>query len=141
MYFLNECIDVTESSRKSRLCSFKGLEKHQCGTPLLKFVELRSGTKIFLTFLTDSYIDLKTSMQRLLMRSHFVEKCEIWRHHNTSDSALRLIYDGKVWKDFQSYDGIPFLSEAYSLHSYLILTGFNLTSILHILWVIFTQCP
>ena len=53
-------------------------------------------------------------MQRLLMRSHFVEKCEIWRHHNSSDSALRLIYDGKVWKDFQSYDGIPFLSEPLS---------------------------
>ena len=114
VYFLNVCIDVTGSSRKSRLCSFKGLEKHQCGTLLLKFVELRSGTKIFLPFLTYCYIDLKTSMQRLLMRSHFVEKCEIWRHHNSSDSALRFIYDGKVWKDFQSYDGIPFLSEPLS---------------------------
>ena len=41
----------------------------------------------------------------------FNEACEKWREREMCDN----VYDGKIWKDFQSYDGKPFLSEARNL--------------------------
>ena len=43
VYHLRECIEQTGTKRKSKLCSYKGLEKHTCCTVLLKTVELSTG--------------------------------------------------------------------------------------------------
>ena len=65
VYHLNECIEGTGIYQRSKLCPYRGLERQSCGTVLLKTVELTTGKKIFVPFLTYCYIDLKTSMQLL----------------------------------------------------------------------------
>lgn len=44
-------------------------------------------------------------------RPNFLEMCEQWRNdRNTTSDNYRDVYDGKVWEDFQEYNGQPFLS-------------------------------
>ena len=39
----------------------------------------------------------------------------MWRKRVTTEGTLADIYDGQVWKDFQTYEGRLFLSEPHNL--------------------------
>ena len=68
---------------------------------VMKTVELSIGKKVFVPFLTYCYVDLRTSMQRLLNSSQFVESCEYWRKISSSESMLNSVYDGRsfwIWR-------------------------------------------
>jgi len=55
------------------------------------------------------------NLQGLAHRPGFNEACEKWREREMCDNVYADVYDGKIWKDFQSYNGKPFLSEARNL--------------------------
>ena len=55
------------------------------------------------------FSSLKVSLQNLVLRSGFIEQCESTRQ-SISSLGLSDIYDGNVWKEFQSVDGHAFLS-------------------------------
>ena len=78
---------------------------------ILKTVELASGRTYLYPRLTYCYLGLKVSLQRLLLRPDFSSDCELWRSRQIDEGVLSDVYDGKVWSDFQSYGGQPFLSE------------------------------
>ena len=82
VYHLRECIEQTGTNRKSKLCSYKGLEKHTCCTVLLKTVEVINRKH---SLHSTSFILLQTSLQFLLTSSSFVENCEYWRKRTTVD--------------------------------------------------------
>lgn len=65
--------------------------------------------------LSPTYFLLYTSLQNLLYQAEFVKSSEHWRSRNTSDSLLRDVYDGRVWKNFLKWNGKPFLEESHSL--------------------------
>ena len=73
VYYLRECIEHSGTNRKSKSCSYKGLERHVCGTVLLKTVEFSTGKCLFIPHLSYCYIDLITSLQFLLASSSFVK--------------------------------------------------------------------
>lgn len=50
VYFMRECIARCGTQLTSKPCSYLGLDRHVCGTPLLRSVELLSGRKIFYSF-------------------------------------------------------------------------------------------
>ena len=59
------------------------------------------------------YQSLVASIETLLCRPGFADQCEYWRKRLSSDCSeeyLGDIYDGKVWKEFQHYEGKPFLA-------------------------------
>ena len=45
----------------------------------------------------------------MLSHPEFLNHCEAWRSMNNEDQYCD-VYDGKVWKDFMTYDGKAFLS-------------------------------
>ena len=51
--------------------------------------------------MTYCYIDIHTSLQLLLNRKHFYEKCQEWKFREVVDDTLADIYDGKIWKTFK----------------------------------------
>lgn len=81
----------------------------QCGTPLLKTVELSCGRKVQYPFLTYCYMRLKYSLESLLKNQHFVDLSEHWRFRDYS-GQLSDVYDGKLWSEYQQYSGKPFLT-------------------------------
>ena len=56
------------------------------------------------------YLGIEKSLQPLLSMSEFHVECEKWRNRSLQPNVLRDVYDGKVWEEFQSFDGEPFLS-------------------------------
>ena len=56
------------------------------------------------------YQSLINSLQNLLLSPSFSEKCELWRCKQVVPGVYTDIFDGRVWKEFQVVDGVPFLS-------------------------------
>ena len=83
--------------------------RQQYGQQLLYSVTLSNDKKTFHPFKTYCYNSVITALKELLVRPGFYDLCSQWKtRHNESD-LLTDIYDGKIWKDFQTFDGQPFL--------------------------------
>ena len=116
---VSECIDGSQSKH----CDFREFPEHphrnmrqQCDALLLKTVELTSGKIVLYPFMTYCYMSLSCSLEKLLERPSFYSFCEEWRSsYNTSPGVMKDVYDGKIWKEFQNYNGSSFLSEPFSL--------------------------
>jgi hypothetical protein len=59
--------------------------------------------------------------------------CEEWRNHRGGDSYSD-VYDGNVWKDFQVYEGVPFLAQSNNFGLILNMDFFKPTCITQ--WVL-----
>ena len=66
--------------------------------------------RVAVPFLTYAYRPVKTRLCELLNRPGFEDLCERWRSRGVPPGYLGDVYDGSVWRDFQSVDGKPFLS-------------------------------
>ena len=68
--------------------------------------------KFFVPFITCPYLPLISSFRRLAKRPGFLSSCERWRQRMLTVPLGYMgdIYDGKVWKSFES----DFLSTPYS---------------------------
>ena len=109
--------------------------RQACGSKLLKTVELSCGKQILYPYLTYCYLSLKQSLQHLLQRPQFVTSCERWRLNFGTTSDMRDVYNGKIWRDFQEYDGKPFLSESLAFGLMMNVDWFNPLAITHTVWV------
>ena len=49
-------------------------------------------------------------MGKLLGEKGFAEKCEEWRSRDVPDDKMVDVYDGKIWKDFLTFNGKDFLN-------------------------------
>ena len=107
------CVEKCGSKIISKVCSYRDHQnsKNTCGTLLLKTVQLLSGKMPFKVY---CYQNLKLSLQRLLQRPGFSVSCEHWRSLSNYAGALRDIYDGRLWNEFQSWQGEAFLSASYT---------------------------
>ena len=60
------------------------------------------------------YKSVIDSLQEMLLRPDFFISCEEWRKRKVKPDLFCDVFDGMVWKDFQTVDGKPFLSVPYS---------------------------
>ena len=81
---------------------------------VLKTVELSSSKRILYPHLTYCYLSIEASLQSLLLRPSFVAECSKWKTRELKSGVLQDIYDGRLWKEFQVYNGVPFLSEPHN---------------------------
>ena len=86
---------------------------HACNGALLKTVELKGGIIIHYPLQVFCYMPLYKSLQILLNQLGFHDLCEYWKRKNRENGIYNDLYNGKVWHDFQVYDGKPFLSEPF----------------------------
>ena len=121
IYDYKDCVLGCGSSLRSISCPFRAFPHHrqrrmrmECGTLLLKTVELSSGRKVLYPFLTYCYMGLKCSLESLILTQQFVELSEHWRSRDDTSGKLCDIYDGKIWSEFQQYDDRAFLSDPYT---------------------------
>lgn len=116
-YGFQDCIEICGTLRSSKKCSYQRFPNHphvrgraQCGSTLLKTVELISGRKVLYPFLMYCYLGLENSIQPLLMSASFVNACEQWRTRHVPDGEYKDVYDGSIWNAFMEYNNSPFLS-------------------------------
>ena len=122
LYDWKECIvKLANGECVSRKCSYVQFPLHPqahrrkaCGTILMKTLKTRMGNNLLYPRRIYCYRSIIDSLQELLRRPGFHEKCEAWRSRSTSDTVYGDVYDGEVWRSFLSYNGKPFLSLPYN---------------------------
>lgn len=122
LYLLEDCIiRQTNGELVSKLCDFIQYPHHPqakfrrpCGTMLMKTVKTSSGTKALYPRMLYCYKSIIESLQQMLLRPGFIEKCEQWKHRNVSAGCIDDVYDGNIWKEFLTYGGVPFLSAPFN---------------------------
>lgn len=106
-----------EGQTISGKCSYKEFPNHtqlarikQCGELLLKHVTLSDGTTKLYPFKSYCYKPLQQSLQNLVRRPGFEDKCEIWRSRKQQPGFMTDVYDGKIWKEFMTTEKSSFLN-------------------------------
>lgn len=107
VYKYDDCVETCGRMKKSKPCRL-------CGSQLLKTVQTCSGAQLLYPIRTYCYRPLRESLQLLLDRPGFYSDCEKWRYRQQQSAMLTDIFDGKIWHDFQDYNGKPFLREPFT---------------------------
>ena len=93
-------------------CSNKAVPgSRQCGESLLRGIVSASGKKRFYPQQIFCFTTLVSSLQTLVLRPGFIELCESTRGL-IDPCGFSSVYDGHIWKDFQSVHGCSFLSSS-----------------------------
>ena len=112
VYKYENCLEGSGRYERSKNCERNlGPRKGRCNTMLLRTVELSSGRKVLYPLKVYCYKSLIESLQEFLRRPGFASMCEEWRKNFLSHpGSYEDVYDGCVWQEFQTVDGMPFLS-------------------------------
>jgi len=84
--------------------------KKICNAQLVKKVKLKDGKDQFYPINHYCYSSVIEELARVLGQKGIPESCEEWREQPQTEGALSDVYSGQIWKDFQNYQGNPFLS-------------------------------
>ena len=122
LYEFKECISKSITGVISpKVCNHITFRNHPhisrrrpCGHRLLKEVITKT-TKKYYPIKCYCYNSVKDSLQSLLQSHGLLNECELWRNRTVPDDILADIYDGQIWKDFQLYQGRPFLSRPHNI--------------------------
>lgn len=133
LYHRDECIiQVPNGHTESKKCTFQRFPFHPlnhlrepCGTLLMKNVKSPSGKQILYPRSIYCYKSLIDSLMEMMKRPGFSEMCEQWRQLVSLPRLYNDVYDGEVWKDFQSWKGLPFLSAPFNFALHLNVDWFQ----------------
>ena len=93
-------------------------QRKPCGTDLMLTVKNNTAFKKVKPAKLYPYQSLKVAITNLVNKHGFLEQCEHWRHSydnlSTPHEHMRDIYDGRIWKHFQVYEGVSFLDLPYN---------------------------
>ena len=135
LYDIDQCVIRRVGHRaKSGRCVYRRFPNHpqtqhrkKCKAVLMK--DERSKMEIraisFYPRFIYCYKSLIDSLQEMLLRPGFLYRCQLWRSRQTNAGTYSDVYDGAVWKQFQTYDGHPFLSLTGNLAFQLNIEWFN----------------
>ena len=124
IYDFNDCVErsITGQNSVSKKCRHVCYPNHPhasrrtpCETILLKKVKCKRSIKL-LPVKVYPYKKLKDSIERLVRKEGFLEICEHWRKRAVPEGCLCDVYEGNIWKKFNSSDKNNFLQ---SPHCYL----------------------
>ena len=120
IYGYSDCFELDAiGQKKSKKCCHVAFPNHPhashrspCGTILLNKVRTKKGyvlspVKVY------PFKPLKNSIQQLINRKGFLDSCEMWRKRSVPDQYICDIYEGAVWKQFNSNEGYDFLTSPY----------------------------
>jgi len=112
LYRYDDCLSVVNNQQVPQKCTntfyLRG-KKNICNSALLTKVTHTNGKVWYYPikyYCCNSIID---DLEKLLLRNNFAASCELWRERHMEDGMLADVYDGKLWKEFQTVNGIDFL--------------------------------
>ena len=122
LYSTEDCkVVLPDKTVVSKNCSHVEFPVHPhltrrrpCGTTLLKSVRTSAGTICLYPRNLFCYKKLTDSLRDLIDCPGFMNQCELWRTRQVISGVYSDVYDGSVWKEFQVYEGVPFLSVPYN---------------------------
>ena len=125
IYDYDQCFELRCGRKVPLKCKYVAFPNHShrderqpCGASLLKEVKLQSTGKVkFVPIKTYPYQRLKDAIAALVSGENFLNTCEHWRKRTEElpEDVLADIYDGVVWKDFNSEKYSNFLKRPGNL--------------------------
>lgn len=104
--------------RHTKLCSYVSYPRHPqarfrapCDEPLLREVLLSKGKRALRPFKQFCYHSTIDSLKTLVQQPGLLQQLNAWKTRRMEQGVLNDVYDGKIWKDFQIVDGVPFLAD------------------------------
>ncbi|XP_067230067.1 uncharacterized protein [Chanodichthys erythropterus] len=89
--------------------------RKKCGSALLRKAKYSNGKEYVDPIRSYCYKSVVQSLEELVKRPGFEEKCEEWRKRKIPEGVLGDVYDGQIWQDYQYVNGEPFLAEPNNL--------------------------
>ncbi|XP_035986582.1 uncharacterized protein LOC118560045 isoform X2 [Fundulus heteroclitus] len=93
----------------------KSTLRKKCGSALLRKAKSSCGKEYVNPIRSYCYKTVIQSLEGLVKRPGFEEKCEEWRKRKIPEGVLADVYDGQVWQDYQYVNREPFLAETNNL--------------------------
>ncbi|XP_016126124.1 uncharacterized protein [Sinocyclocheilus grahami] len=125
IYTLSETYEVKQDGTKvCKSCSYIPFSKHpqkrsaqkkKCGSALLRKLKSSTGKEFVYPIRPYCYSSVRQSLEVLVKRPGFLQKCEEWRLRKMPECVFGDVYDGQVWKDYHYVNGEPFLSAPNNL--------------------------
>ncbi|XP_061191615.1 uncharacterized protein LOC133199799 [Saccostrea echinata] len=118
LYEIFDCVFERNGVRYGKQCQTELKVRGKfvkCNTPLVKQVICKGNVRKFYPIKVYYYNSLISGIERVLKRKEIKEVWQHWRDWETETELLRDVYDGRVWKNFMSFNGVPFLSELQNI--------------------------
>ncbi|XP_016346834.1 uncharacterized protein LOC107692355 isoform X2 [Sinocyclocheilus anshuiensis] len=93
----------------------RSAQKKKCGSALLRKLKSSTGKEFVYPIRPYCYSSVRQSLEVLVKRPGFLQKCEEWRLRKMPECVFGDVYDGQVWKDYHYVNGEPFLSAPNNL--------------------------
>ena len=115
VYKFEDCTEKIGSREVARICKNRfSNQERPCNGELVRRVELINKNIIFYPNRVYCYMPLCRYLANLVNRPGFDALCNQWKTNISNDGVYKDVYDGKIWKEFQTYKGQPFLSEPFT---------------------------
>lgn len=85
--------------------------KFRCDATLVQEVILSNNKSKFYPFKTYCYKNIIDNLEQFLSRPDFENACNKWRSRDVIQNNVGDLYDGDIWREYQRYNGEPFLSQ------------------------------
>ena len=118
LYDIFDCVSERNGIRHGKLCQTENKIRGKmvkCNSALVKQVICRGNVKKFYPIKVFCMNSIVSGIEKILRRKDIRDKWQHWKEWEQEPDMLRDVYDGRVWKKFLSYNGIPFLSDKSSV--------------------------
>ena len=87
------------------------LRKKTCNATMLTRVTLQNGKTCFYPIKYYCANSIIEELEKFLLRNNFASNCELWRKREVAEGLIADVYDGNLWKEFQTVNGTSFLEK------------------------------
>lgn len=111
LYELDRCTMRVGNRIESRRCTNQPFpsKKKECGALLARKVVTQQNNTVFYPFKVYCFNSVIDQLESILKRPGMQSQCEKWRKRKVKHGFMADIFDGQMWKDFQTCQGKDFL--------------------------------
>ena len=114
LYKYDSCLEIENNQQVAKKCSntyYSRGRKKTCNATMLTRVTLQNGKTCFYPIKYYCANSIIEELEKFLLRNNFASNCELWRKREVAEGLLADVYDGNLWKEFQTVNGTSFLEK------------------------------
>ena len=114
LYKYDSCLVMVNNRQVAKRCAntyYSRRRKMVCNASMVTRVTLQNGKTCFYPIRYYCARSIIEELERFLLRKNFASNCELWRNREVREGLLADVYDGNLWREFQTVNERPFLQK------------------------------
>ena len=114
LYKYDSCLEMVNGRQVAKKCTntyYSRRKKMVCSASMATKVTLQSGKTCFYSIKYYCVRSIIEELEKFLLRKNCASNCQLWRNREMGADLLADVYDGNLWREFQTVNGIPFLQK------------------------------